>query len=115
MIGERGITLSGGQRQRCAIARALILDPAILILDDALSAVDSETEQEIQRNLLRRKGRSTTIIITHRLTGVSLADRIIVLEHGQIAQIGSHAELIKVPGAYQRIWNIQHKLEREAI
>ncbi len=115
VIGERGITLSGGQRQRCAIARALILDPAILILDDALSAVDSETEQEIQRKLLHRKGRSTTIIITHRLTGVSLADRIVVLEHGHIAQIGSHADLIKVPGAYQRIWNIQHKLEREAI
>ncbi len=114
VIGERGITLSGGQRQRCAIARALINDPAILILDDALSAVDSETEQEIQRNLLRRKGKATTIIITHRLTGVALADRIIVLEHGRIAQIGSHDELINTPGVYQRIWNIQHRLELEA-
>lgn len=114
VIGERGITLSGGQRQRCAIARALIGDPAILILDDALSAVDSETEQEIQRNLLDRKGRATTLIITHRLTGVALADRIVVLEHGRVAQIGSHQELISVPGAYQRIWNIQHQLEEEA-
>jgi len=114
VIGERGITLSGGQRQRCAIARALIHDPAILILDDALSAVDSETEQLIQRSLLERKGRSTTIIITHRLTGVSLADRIVVLEHGKVAQIGPHHQLIQQPGAYRRIWNIQHRLEREA-
>jgi ATP-binding cassette subfamily B protein len=114
VIGERGITLSGGQRQRSAIARALVIDPAILILDDALSAVDSETEQEIQRNLLRRKGRATTIIITHRLTGVSYADRIVVLEHGRIAQMGSHEELLALPGPYQRIWNIQHQLELEA-
>lgn len=115
VIGERGITLSGGQRQRTAIARALIHDPAILILDDALSAVDSETEQQIQRNLMDRKGRATTIIITHRLTGVSVADRIVVLEHGKIAQIGSHNELIEQPGVYRRIWNIQHQLELEAV
>jgi len=115
VIGERGVTLSGGQRQRTAIARALVKDPAILILDDALSAVDSETEQIIQRNLLLRKGKATTIIITHRLTGVSMADRIVVLEHGRIAQIGSHKELIEQPGVYKRIWQIQHQLEQEAI
>jgi len=115
VIGEKGITLSGGQRQRMAIARALILDPPILILDDALSAVDSETEREIQKNLLLRKGKSTTIIITHRLTSTQIADRILVLEHGKIAQLGTHQELIHSPGPYQRIWKIQHELESEAV
>ena len=114
VIGERGVTLSGGQRQRCAIARALILNAPILILDDALSAVDTETEETIIRNLARRKGKATTIIITHRLSSVALADRIVVLEHGRIAQTGKHEELVKVPGVYQRIWSIQHQLEEEA-
>lgn len=114
VIGEKGVTLSGGQRQRTALARALIQDPPILILDDALSAVDSETERLIQRNLLLRKGRATTIIITHRLTSAQIADRILVLEHGQIAQLGSHEELITKVGLYQRIWNIQHNLEDSA-
>lgn len=111
VIGEKGITLSGGQRQRSAIARALIMDPPILIMDDSLSAVDSETERIIQHSLKLRKGRATTIIITHRLTGVSIADRIVVLEHGSIAQIGSHQELLSRPGTYARIWQIQHEME----
>ncbi len=115
IIGEKGVTLSGGQRQRSAIARALILDPPILILDDALSAVDSETEHMIHQNLLLRKGRATTIIITHRLTSVAIADRIVVLEHGKIAQMGTHEQLLASEGAYQRIWNIQHQLESEAV
>lgn len=113
IVGERGVTLSGGQRQRSAIARALIVEPSILILDDALSAVDSDTEQLIQANLARRKGRATTIIITHRLTGTALADRILVLERGKIAQLGTHEELISQPGVYQRIWHIQHQLEAD--
>jgi ATP-binding cassette subfamily B protein len=114
IVGEKGITLSGGQRQRTAMARALITEPSILILDDSLSAVDSETEHEIQKNLLLRKGKSTTIIITHRLTSVAIADRILVLEHGRIAQLGTHAQLISQEGLYQRIWGIQNALEDEA-
>jgi len=114
IVGEKGITLSGGQRQRTAIARALILDPPILILDDALSAVDSETEKIIQGHLRRRKGKATTIIITHRFTSLSIADRIIVLEHGRIVQCGTHSELIEQEGHYRAIWSIQHQLEMEA-
>jgi ATP-binding cassette subfamily B protein len=113
IIGEKGITLSGGQRQRTAMARAMIANPAILILDDSLSSVDSETEHEIQRNLIKRKGLSTTIIITHRLTSVAIADRVVVLEHGRIAQMGTHQELLKAEGHYKRIWSIQNALEKE--
>jgi ATP-binding cassette subfamily B protein len=111
MVGERGITLSGGQRQRVALARALLRDPPILVLDDALSAVDTGTERHILTALRRRKGRQTTLVIAHRLTSVMHADRILVLEAGRIAQLGTHDELVAVPGPYRRLCEIQGDLE----
>jgi ATP-binding cassette subfamily B protein len=107
LIGERGITLSGGQRQRVAIARAVLRDPPVLVLDDALSAVDSETESAIIDALRQRQHRRTTIVIAHRLSTVAHADRIVVLEHGRVHQLGTHAELVSRPGLYQRLWQIQ--------
>jgi ATP-binding cassette, subfamily B, bacterial len=113
MVGERGVTLSGGQRQRLALARALLKDPPVLVLDDSLSAVDTGTEQQILAALKARKGRQTTLIIAHRLTSVMQADRILVLEHGRIAQLGTHAELLAEPGPYRRLCEIQGALDRE--
>jgi ATP-binding cassette subfamily B protein len=107
VVGERGVTLSGGQRQRVALARALLQQPAILVLDDALSAVDTETETMILDALARRQGRHTTIVIAHRLSSLMRADEILVLEHGQIVQRGNHATLSGQPGLYRRLWEIQ--------
>ncbi|MCH2160928.1 MAG: ABC transporter ATP-binding protein/permease [Phycisphaerales bacterium] len=107
MVGERGVTLSGGQRQRIAIAQALLQDPSILILDDALSAVDTRTEHLILRALRERHGRHTTVIIAHRLSTLKEADRILVLEDGRIAQEGTHESLKDKPGLYRRLWEIQ--------
>jgi ATP-binding cassette subfamily B protein len=115
LIGERGVTLSGGQRQRLAIARALLKDPAILVLDDALSAVDTETEARILDALRRRSGRRTTILIAHRLSSVLHADRILVLDKGRIVQSGTHAELAEAVGPYRRLWQIQADVEEEMI
>ncbi|MCA8978702.1 MAG: ABC transporter ATP-binding protein, partial [Planctomycetes bacterium] len=112
-VGERGVTLSGGQRQRVSIARALLKDPALLVLDDSLSAVDTETESRILDALRRRKGRRTTWIITHRLSTAMAADRIVVLDHGRIAQEGSHEDLLLEDGPYRRLWTIQGALEDE--
>jgi ATP-binding cassette subfamily B protein len=103
MIGERGLTVSGGQRQRIAIARALLRDPRILILDDATSSVDATTEAEIKtalRGLMRTR---TTFIIGHRLSTIALADEIVVLEDGQIAARGSHDELVETSPLYREI------------
>ncbi|WP_223069441.1 ABC transporter ATP-binding protein [Paenibacillus caui] len=108
IVGERGMGLSGGQKQRIAIARALLKNPRILVLDDATSAVDMETEHEIQAGFQEvMKGR-TTFIIAHRISSLRHADEIIVLDQGRIVQRGKHNELIKVPGVYQDVYRIQY-------
>jgi len=107
LVGERGVMLSGGQRQRVALARAILKDPAILVLDDALSAVDTHTEAHILKALHDRRGRRTTIIIAHRLSSVLAADRILVIENGVVVQDGSHRELSGQEGPYARLWRIQ--------
>ena len=113
LVGERGVTLSGGQKQRIAIARTLLKDNDILIFDDSLSAVDTETDAQIRAALARRSKGMTTLIISHRITTLSQADLILVLEDGRITQQGTHQELCAVPGLYQRINNIQSALEEE--
>lgn len=107
IIGERGQKLSGGQRQRLSLARAILKNPSVLILDEATSAVDNDTEAAIQRSLAKVTQNRTTIIIAHRLSTIVHADRIYVLDHGQIAETGSHAELIKNKGPYHHFWNVQ--------
>ncbi len=106
-VGERGVTLSGGQRQRIAIARAFVRDPRLLILDDAMSSVDMETEWLIQQALAELMSGRTTLIIAQRLRTLKLADTILVLDKGRIVQRGTHAELVEQPGVYQRIYDLQ--------
>ena len=107
MVGERGVTLSGGQKQRAAIARTLTQNTPIMIFDDSLSAVDTETDEKIRASLQKRFGSSSIILISHRITTLSRADQIIVLDHGKIAEIGTHETLKSAGGIYQKIYEIQ--------
>ena len=107
IIGERGQKLSGGQRQRLSLARALLTDCPVLILDEATSAVDNETEAAIQRSLARIAHRRTMVVIAHRLSTIRNADRIYVIDRGQVAEFGTHTELIERSGIYHSLWNVQ--------
>jgi ATP-binding cassette, subfamily B, multidrug efflux pump len=110
IVGERGITLSGGQRQRTALARALLMDTPILVLDDALSSVDNQTATQILKNLSEGTQRKTVLFISHHLSAAAAADRIFVMDQGQIVQAGTHAELVAQEGLYRTLWDKQ-KLE----
>jgi ATP-binding cassette subfamily B multidrug efflux pump len=112
VLGERGITLSGGQKQRVSIARALIKDPAILLFDDCLSAVDTETEEQILSNLNRISKNKTTIIVSHRVSSAKNADKIIVLKDGEIIQQGAHNELVNTQGYYKELY-LKQRTEKE--
>ncbi|MBT7469025.1 MAG: ATP-binding cassette domain-containing protein, partial [Candidatus Cloacimonetes bacterium] len=114
-VGEKGVTLSGGQKQRVAIARTIINSKPILIFDDSLSAVDTETDVAIRRRLQKLENKSTTFIISHRLVTLAEADIILVLEDGNITQKGTHPELIEQEGLYKRIWAIQNSLGKNLL
>jgi ABC-type transport system involved in Fe-S cluster assembly fused permease/ATPase subunit len=107
IVGERGVKLSGGEKQRVSIARAILADKKILVLDEATSSLDSKTEHEIQQDLKKLMEGRTTIIIAHRLSTIMNADEIIVLERGKIVQKGRHLELIRKSGTYKELWNLQ--------
>jgi ATP-binding cassette subfamily B protein len=113
-VGERGVTLSGGQKQRIAIARALLADPKILILDDSTSSVDAKTEMLIQKALENLMENRTTFIITHRLSTVRNADLIVMMERGEIVEMGSHEELISIGGLFASIHQTLTEMELAA-
>jgi len=113
VVGERGIKLSGGQRQRVSIARAILADPRILILDEATSSLDSESEQMIQDGLRRLRSGRTTFVIAHRLSTIRSADQILVLEAGEIVESGTHADLLALNGRYRQLYDKQYKFEAD--
>lgn len=115
VVGERGLRLSGGQRQRIALARAILKDPPVLVLDEATAAVDNETEAAIQRSLDRITASRTTLVIAHRLSTVRHADRIVVMEQGRIVESGGHDELLARNGAYAALWRVQTGLRPEEV
>ncbi len=111
LVGERGVTLSGGQKQRVAIARMLLKPKPIIVFDDSLSAVDTETDLEIRRALKQEWKESTVFIITHRITTAKEADRIFVIDKGKISESGTHDELLARGGTYKTIWDIQSRID----
>jgi subfamily B ATP-binding cassette protein MsbA len=113
VVGERGVKLSGGQRQRVAIARAVLADPRILILDEATSSLDSESEALIRDGLRSLRRGRTTFVIAHRLSTIESADQILVLENGEIVERGTHPELIALGGRYRQLYEKQYGAERD--
>jgi len=113
IVGERGVKLSGGQRQRISIARAILADPRILVLDEATSSLDSESEAKIQDGLRALRRGRTTFVIAHRLSTIRSADQILVLEGGEIVERGTHEALLEANGRYRQLYDKQYNFERD--